>query len=249
MSRLGLYANYLASHAQERIFFRQCCEIWATSPAEAELLGRIAPSVNVIAVTNSLDENDFPPSPFAAGNSVGFIGTYSSRPNLEAALFLADGIFPEVLRDHPSARLKLAGANLSSADEARLRKLPYVDLLGAVTESVDLYNQCRVIALPIFVRGGIPLKIIEAMAREKAVVACPELVDGLGVQDGRDLLVREGPKFSSAISALLSDDALCRHLGRNGRNTFMNQWSRSHAEQELRQTSVLISWRSEEFRA
>ena len=248
LSRLGLYANYLASRTQERVFLPRCCEVWATSPAEAETLARIAPSVNIVVVTNSLDEAAFPPSQFVIEKSVGFIGTYSSRPNLDAALFLAEQAFPEVLRQHPEARLKLAGANLPRADEAKLQCLPYVDLLGAVADSAELYNQCRVIALPIFVRGGVPLKIVEAMAREKAVVACPELVSGLPVQNGRDALVREGPTFASAISLLLSDETLCLRLGKDARHTFMENWSRTHTEGVMQRSSVLASCSPEVIR-
>jgi glycosyltransferase involved in cell wall biosynthesis len=248
VNRLTLYANYLASRTQERVFFPYCCEVWATSQAEAETLSRIAPAVNVVVVANSLDEDAFSPPPFTERKSVGFIGTYSSRPNLDAARFLAEEVFPEVLREHPEARLKLAGANLPSADEAKLRELRYVDLLGAVADSAELYNQCRVIALPVFVRGGVPLKIVEAMAREKAVVACPELVAGLGVQDGYDLLVRDRAGFAGAISLLLSDDDLCRHLARNAHNTFLRNWSYSHAEEILQRSSVLTSCLREEVR-
>jgi len=246
ISRLGLYANYLASRTQERVFLAQCSEIWATSPPEAEALARIAPGVNVVVVANSLDECVFQPGPETTNENVGFIGTYSSFPNLEAARFLAEKVFPIVIQKNPAARLKLAGANMPAEDETKLRSLGYVDLLGTVTESNELYSQCRVIALPVFVRGGVPLKIVEAFAREKAVVACPELVEGLDVRDGHDLLVRENPEdFAQAISSLLSDDAFCRHLGKNGRETFMRNWSRSHAEEILRRSSVLASFRTD----
>ena len=240
VSRLGLYANYLASRTQERIFLAQCSEVWATSPPEAEALARIATGVKVVVVANSLDERVFQPGTEATGESVGFIGTYSSVPNLDAAKFLAEKVFPIVLQKSPAARLKLAGANLPAADETRFKSLGYVDLLGAVGDSNELYSQCRVIALPVFVRGGVPLKIVEAFAREKAVVACPELVEGLEVRDGHDLLVRENPEdFAQAISSLLSDDSFRRRLGKNGRETFMRNWSRSHAEEVLRQSSIL----------
>ena len=246
IGRLGLYSNYLASRTQERIFLAQCCEIWATSPAEAEALARIAPQVNVVVVANSLDECAFQTGPVTTDENVGFIGTYSSLPNLEAAWFLAQRVFPIVLRKNPAARLKLAGANLPAADKVKLCSLGYVDLLGAVAESDELYRQCRVIALPVFVRGGVPLKLVEALAREKAVVASPELVTGLAVRDGHDVLVREGLEdFAHAISLLLSDDPLCRHLGQNGRKTFMRNWSRSHAEEVMRRSSVLASYRPE----
>ncbi len=248
ISRLGLFSNYLASRTQERIFLAQCSEVWATSPPEAEALARIAPGVNVIVVANSLDECVFQPGPETMNENVGFIGTYSSVPNLDAARFLAEHVFPIVLQRNPAARLKLAGANLPAEDEMKLRSLGYVDLLGAVADSNELYRQCRVIALPVFVRGGVPLKIVEAFAREKAVVACPELVKGLGVRDGYDVLVRENPEdFAKAISLLLTDDAFCRRLGKNGRKTFVRNWSRSHAEEILRQSSVLASFQPDKI--
>jgi glycosyltransferase involved in cell wall biosynthesis len=242
LSRLGLYANHVACRIQEKVFLPQCSEVWATSPREAASLARMAPGVNVIVVANSLDECIFQPGAPANNDNVGFIGTYSSFPNLEAALFLAEKVFPVVLEKNPSARLKLAGANLPAADEIKLRSLAYVDLLGAIADSNEMYSQCRVIALPVFVRGGVPLKIVEAFAREKAVVACPELVEGLDVRNGRDLLIREKPgEFADAISSLLSDQAFCQRLGKNGRETFMRNWSRSHAEEVLRRSSVLVS--------
>ncbi len=246
--RPGLYANYLASRSQERIFLPQCCEIWATSSPEAEALARIAPHVSVVVVANSLDECAFQPGAAAVNENVGFIGTYSSLPNLEAAWYLAERVFPRVLQKNPAARLKLAGANLPASDKAKFCSLGYVDPLGAVADSDELYRQCRIIALPVFVRGGVPLKLVEALAREKAVVACPELVAGLTVRDGYDVLVREGPEaFGGAISLLLADDSLCRRLGQHARETFLRNWSRSHSETILRQSSVLASYAPEKY--
>lgn len=240
VSRLGLYSNYLASRAQERIFLPCCAEVWATSPAEAKVLAAIAPEVKVVVVANTLDERIFRPEPASPQENVGFIGTYSSAPNLEAAGFLAEQVFPCVLKKNPAARLKIAGANLPAGEETRLRRLDYVDIMGTVADSNELYSRCRVIALPVFVRGGVPLKIVEAFARERAVVASPQLVDGLEVCDGRDLLVREDPQdFAEAISLLLSDAPLCLRLAKNGRETFMRNWSRSCAEGVLRRFSVL----------
>ena len=64
------------------------------------------------------------------------------------------------------------------------------------------------------------------------------------VREGHDVLVRETPEdFAQAISSLLSDHAFCRRLGRNGRETFMRNWSRSHTEKMLRRSSVLASFR------
>jgi len=59
---------------------------------------------------------------------------------------------------------------------------------------------------PVFIRGGVPLKVIEAMARGKAVVASPELIDGLAIADGKDMLVRTAPDdFAAAIVSLIGE--------------------------------------------
>jgi len=65
--------------------------------------------VKVVVVPNSLDEHTFQPGQDAAAENVGFIGTYSSVPNLEAALFLAEQVFPPLLQRRPGVRLRLAG--------------------------------------------------------------------------------------------------------------------------------------------
>ena len=244
--RLTLYANYVASRTQERRLLPQCREIWATSSSELKTLQEIAPNTNVLVVANTVDESAFQPLESLANQNVGFIGTYSSLPNLEAAWYLAKWVFPEVIKQVPRARLRLAGANLPRQDAAALSHFEYVDLMGAVADSVELYRDCEVIALPVFVRGGVPLKIVEALARSKAVVACPDLVQGLGLTDGQDVLIRTRPEdFASAICMLLSDRELRQRLGRNGRETFMRNWSRSHAEEVMRRGSVLCQERFE----
>jgi glycosyltransferase involved in cell wall biosynthesis len=240
LGRLGLYANFLASRTQEEVFLPFCREVWATSPGEAAVLSRMAPKVKVLAVANTLDEHVYRPGPLTRSRGVGFIGTYSSAPNLEAALFLAEQVFPLVVRQFADARLTLAGAGMPEPAAARLRRLPYVDLAGELPNSAGLFEACRVMALPVFVRGGVPLKLVEALARGKPVVASPELVDGLPVRDGHDLLIRSrAADFAEGIGILMSDDELCQDLGKNGRATFLQNWSRAHAEQVLRASSAL----------
>jgi len=237
---LGLYANYISCRSQERIFLPRCSEIWATSLAEAEAFSRVAPAVNIVVVPSTLDERVFRPGPIPSGNNVGFIGTFSFYPNLEAARFLAEEVFPVLLSRCPSARLRLAGRGLPDETRERLRRLSYVDIMGVLPDSESFFNECNVVALPMFVRGGVPLKLIEAMARAKAIVASQELVAGLPVTDGTDLLVQsEATPFAEAIYKLLVDAEYNARLGRNARTTFMHHWSRTSTEEILRQESIL----------
>jgi glycosyltransferase involved in cell wall biosynthesis len=239
--RLGLYANFLASRTQERHFLKQCSELWATSAAEAQEFRRIAPGVRVLVVPNSLDENAILPAPVGAATIVGFIGTYSYSPNLQAVLFLAEQVFPRVLELCPNAILRLAGAHMPVDSAKKLRALKNVEVLGQVADSGHFMDECAVLALPISIRGGVPLKVIEAMARGKAIVASPELVDGIAIAEGKDMLVRSAPAdFASAIASLLANAALREDLGFNARRIFVRDFSLAGAESVLRRDSVLL---------
>ena len=242
--RLGLYANYLACRSQERIFLKQSSELWTTSAVEAEEFRRIAGGIRVLVVPNSLDEQAIQPAPAKNAPIVGFIGTYSYAPNLQAALFLAEQVFPHVLRELPDAVLRIAGANMPDFKIRKLQSLPKVEMLGQVADSGRFMDECAVLALPVFLRGGVPLKLIEAMARGKAIVASSELIGRLNIADGEAVLIRtKAEDFASAIVTLLRDSSLRERLGSNARATFVRDFSMSSAEAILRRDSVLRSAR------
>ena len=242
--RLGLYANYLACRSQERIFLKQSSELWTTSAVEAEEFRRIAGGIRVLVVPNSLDEQAIQPAPAKNAPIVGFIGTYSYAPNLQAALFLAEQVFPHVLRELPDAVLRIAGANMPDFKIRKLQSLPKVEMLGQVADSGRFMDECAVLALPVFLRGGVPLKLIEAMARGKAIVASSELIGRLNIADGEAVLIRtKAEDFASAIVTLLRDSSLRERLGSNARATFVRDFSMSSAEAILRRDSVLMERR------
>ena len=124
---------------------------------------------------------------------------------------------------------------------AKLKLLPRIELHGQVADSGCFMDECAVVALPVFLRGGVPLKLVEAMARGKAIVASPQLVSGVDITDGENALIRTKPEdFASAIVLLLRNTPLREQLGRNARATFERDFSLSTAEATLRRDSVLM---------
>ena len=238
--RMGLYANWLACRAQEQLFLPHFREIWATSRSEAASLRAIVASVPIIPVASSFASPELRVTDLPPASTIGFIAKYSYEPNAEAAMFLARDVFPLVLREVHTARLLLAGADMPAAATQSLSQMKNVDLLGRVADSGTLFENTTIFALPLFARGGVPLKLIEAMARGRPVVASPEALEGLDVRDGRECLIASSAaEFASAIVRLLQDPGLARTLARNGRHFFEEYWSREAAERMLRETSVL----------
>jgi glycosyltransferase involved in cell wall biosynthesis len=240
LHRWGLYANYVACRSQEALCMRDCSEIWATSDREAEIFRTLAPLARVIVVPNSLDETTIQPDVPVHQERVGFIGTFSYRPNADAAMFLAEQVFPRVVEGRPAARLWLAGGGMPEELTSRLCRLPYVDLLGYVPESAALFRESQVVAVPVSVGGGVPLKLVEAMARAKPTVVSGEVATGLPIRDGVDVLIRSGADETAAgIEALLADTAMAEILGLRARATFLEHWSQRRAMENLRAASLV----------
>lgn len=238
--RLSLAANYYSSRTQERLFLPQCVEVWATSEGEVQRLRELSPSTPIVLVPNTVSE---PEGNFAGSEvprTVGFIGTYSSLPNANAARNLAEDIFPRVRGRMKDAALLIAGSGLPENDHVRYNALPGTTVLGRVESSQQFVASCSVLALPIRIRGGVTLKLVEALALGRAVVASPEMIAGLPVSAGTDLVVADtDQEFASAIVKLLEDDEYRAKIAASGRLAYERHFSRAALIKSARAGSIL----------
>ncbi|MFT5531249.1 MAG: glycosyltransferase involved in cell wall biosynthesis [Candidatus Poriferisodalaceae bacterium] len=136
--------------------------------------------------------------------------------------------------------LSVAGAGLPDDVECRLSSRPSIDVLGRVADLEAWWRGCTVAAFPVKVRGGVPLKLIEALERGRATVVSPELVVGLDLTDGRDVLIRDTPRaFAEAIDSLLASPDERRRLEVNACEAFVRSFSWSDATEALLSGSFL----------
>jgi GT2 family glycosyltransferase/glycosyltransferase involved in cell wall biosynthesis len=138
-----------------------------------------------------------------------FVGrlTELGSPNVDSMLWFIQSIFPKVLAEMPTARLRIAG--MVSDSVRALLEGPNIEVLGKVEDLKPLFLSSRVFVAPTRFAAGIPMKITEASARGLPVVSTRLLADQLGWDDGAELLVGEDENgFAAAVVALLKDDAL-----------------------------------------
>lgn len=238
----GLTINHFACRRQEELFLGACTEIWVTTPGEAAVLQHLAPHANVIVAGNVIDECAVKLTEIPPDGPIGFLGTYSSTPNLDAAQVLVTKVLPLVRQHQPGARLVLAGANMPTAIASRFNRLPGVEIRGEVADPIEFTRSCAVMAMPIHVRGGLPLKLVEALACGRPVVASPELVEGMALRDGEDVLVASNETaFAANIIAVLEDLDLARMLAGNGRARFETEFSFGVMLRRAKESSVLCS--------
>ena len=135
-----------------------------------------------------------------------FVGNFIHPPNLDAAERLVGAIFPLVRAAVPSAELRVVGPGPSAA--LRGAAGPGVTITGEVQSVRPHLEDASVVVAPLRLGGGMRVKVAEALAAGKAVVATRLAAEGLEVESGDQLLLADEDRaLADAIILLLRDPA------------------------------------------
>lgn len=174
-----------------------------------------------------------PPEAEPAAKNLVFVGAFSHNPNVDAMLWFADEIFPEVLRGHPDAKLVVVGSAPTPEIEA-LSAREGITVTGRVPDVAPYYRMARVVLAPLRIGSGIKGKIIEGMAFGRPVVTTPVGAEGMGLTDGGNVVIADGAQsFASAVSTLLQDQKRARELGMQARRFAVEHHSHKKADERI----------------
>ncbi len=144
------------------------------------------------------------------------VGTGHWPPIAEGLRWYVQAVHPLVAAQGTDAELWLAGPPPSFL--ARGDSLPGVKVLGYVADLEPVYRAAAVFIVPLHVGGGVRLKILHALSRGLAVVSTTAGCEGLGLEDGRHVMIADDPdRFSRAVLAVLCYRELRQRLGAAGR--------------------------------
>lgn len=169
---------------------------------------------------------DIPPRPLESADTgvatLLFVGSFAHRPNADAARRILHGILPRVHTRYPRARLVLVGTNPPA--DIRSRIGPSVELAEAVPDVAPFLERAAIVLAPLRLGGGMRLKVLEALAAGKTLVASRLAVAGLDLVDGRHCVLAESDEeFAAAITDLLGNPSRRSSLGRDARH-----WAEEH---------------------
>ena len=220
-----------ASRQLESRLLPQFSLVLTASEEDAALLRKIAPAARVLIYPNAYP-NAFPlagpPRPTVkTGNPlVVFSGNFEYHPNIDAVEFLVREIWPEVRRRHPNLRLRLVGRGDQFIRHLIPSDAAGIEVTGPIEDALGEIVQADVVIAPLRIGSGTRLKIIEAWAASRAVIATPLAAEGLAARDGENIrLAPDAPSFAAAIGELLRDPALCQRLGTGGHAAFESRYS------------------------
>lgn len=149
-------------------------------------------------------------------NTAVFHGNLSYFPNSEAALYLAENIWPEIKKKHPELSLQIIGRN----PQQRLRRLNGKNGIEITGYVADVASYLRKAKLGIYIMHsgtGMQNKILEALACGVPIVASDRALQGFSDLTEREVLVsRSEAEIFTNVDRILAEDGFGNSLGTAG---------------------------------
>ncbi len=240
--KILLKAQALALLRYEALYTPGCDEIWATSPPEAKVFRRLAQGrARVVALPNLVHLQRYPVFSTGSSRDILLVANFGLSPNAEAAARLIREIFPRVKRRLADARLWLVGAGMPARLKEQARRIGSVETPGVVPDVHPYMEKAAVVAIPLRGVGGVPYKLIEAMAQGKAIVTTSRTIAGISARPGTHLLVADRAcDFAEAVVHLLSHPAERARLGAAARTLVEEEYSYEAGTRILRRDSKIF---------
>jgi glycosyltransferase involved in cell wall biosynthesis len=140
-------------------------------------------------------------------------------------VWFAREVFPGLRKRFPAAHFVIAGSNPTRKVRA-LARIAGVTVTGFVEDMRAEQAKAHVVVVPLRIARGMQNKVLEAMACGKAVVVSRRAMGGIYAQEGRDLLVAEGPEeFRRCLERLLAEKTAVEEMGRAAREYILRDLS------------------------
>ena len=186
------------------------------SEKDRAMLG--APQARVIE--NGVDLGRYQPLPEYPGRRLLFIGSFRHFPNIVAYRFLTEQILPLI---HGFELTVVAGPQPWLHWRNHTGTLPptpddRIHILEFVSDVRPLYYEANVVVVPTLESAGTNVKVVEAMAMERAVISTSSGCAGLDLEHGNQVWIADkAADFAEGIERLLDAGDLRARIATTGR--------------------------------
>ena len=205
----------------ERKWVRRYRKVVVMSEQDRALLD--CPNVSVIP--NGVDLERFRPEIERPGQRLLFVGSFRHFPNIVAYRFFIEQIWPVLRKKSEEISLTVVAGPEPLLYWREHTGLPSIlqderiRLLEFVSDVRPLYVEANLAIVPTLESAGTNLKVLEAMAMDRAVVSTTSGCAGLGLQHCTNVWIADKPAdFASGIKTLLQNDNLRRRIAEAGRS-------------------------------
>jgi glycosyltransferase involved in cell wall biosynthesis len=232
--RLGRYEGRVADWFRLHV---TCSEL------DSDRLRATMPAARFLAVPNGVDPDYFAPAGLEQRpDSVVFVGTMSWYPNVDAVTFFLREVWPLLRARVPTVTFDIVGADAPVELRELAARSPGVTLHGFVPEIRPIIERAALYVCPIRDGGGTKLKILDALAMSKCVLAHPVACEGISVSPGVDVVfAQSADEFASQAAALLASPERRRAIGAAARQLATSKYNFAALADRLASALVAVA--------
>ncbi len=185
-----------------------------SEPERASLLA-LDPSLAVEVVPNGVDLDPAPRgvAPSGAGFDLVFVGDMRYGPNVDGALYFAREVLPRIRVQEPRARFVVVGKEPPRSLRELSALRPEIVVTGYVRDVREPVLAARAALVPLRYGSGTRLKVLEAFALERPLVATRLGAEGIEARDGQHLLLADTPdELARAVLRVFAEPELGARL-------------------------------------
>lgn len=170
-----------------------------------------------------------------------FVGNFA--PNRDGVRWFLQKCWADLYRRHPKSRFRIVGFGDWSELADEFQGSEGVDFVGAVDDLASEYGRARLVILPLFSGGGTKIKLIEACAFGRPVVATTLSGRGFGPEVAALLPQSDtADGFVAHCSRYLADEKAADELGSRLQAVQRKEFTRIAVEQRIaEQTQSMLS--------
>lgn len=214
---------------------RKADAVLVTSQREYSALKHLLPEQLIEVIPNGVDTAMFIQRDHAQeiAHRIIFTGSMDYYPNIDAVLYFSRECWPLIQSRVPDASWQIVGKD-PPREVRDLEELSGVTVTGTVPDITSYLASAAVAIAPLQIGSGTRLKILEALAMQKAVVTTSQGCEGLSVTSGEHLLVADqAQQFAQAVVDLMQDAQKRTALGYAGRKLVETEYSWEHCGHRL----------------
>lgn len=171
---------------------------------------------DIEVIPNGVDVEFFHPQTTEKKYDLVFNGNMSYPPNIDAAVFLANEILPEVWKTRPETSLLISGASPTAAVKALANDR--ITVSGWVEDVRDSYAMASIFIAPMQIGTGLQNKLLEAMSMEIPCITSTLANNALNAKDQESILIGNSvDSYRKCIEQLLDSETLRNQIAAAGR--------------------------------
>ncbi len=225
LKKILRYVYHRQTRGYARLYHRVNLLI-AVSSHQRDMVRAHDSSLNFVVIPYGVDDGFFEADDMEAESPTLIItGSMSGPRNTAAVMEFYREIYSLIKERIPRIQLQVVGSNPDTEIKA-LAEDASVTVTGYVPDLRPYLRRAWVVAAPLQEGFGVKVRILQAMATGRPVVATPPVTTGIDVSPEENIIIAERPaEFADRVIALLNDKRLRERIGVAARHLMVTEHS------------------------